>query len=164
MLILNESYDDKIMRLRYEMLLMRSKTGQALGLDKAEDFDSALDEASRPEILRVGEASRPETLRVDNTPSTEPQHRPVSRRQISTGRGTLMVDIDSFVSARARRMQGNVSVSSAESNTVLAGTVPTYWRNDFFTGRDTMIAEAAQKYAQAMDISGQHDTVFVAPA
>ncbi len=114
MLIHNESYDDKIMRLRYEMLLMHSKTGQAVGLDKAEDFDSALDEASRPEILRV-----------DESPRTEPQ-----RRQISS----------------------------------LSETTQIYWPNDFFTGRDTLITEVAQKYAQAMDVSGQHDTVFVAPA
>lgn len=125
MLIHNESYDDKIMRLRYEMLLMRSKTGQVFGLDKAEDFDSALDEASRPETLRVDNTPSTETLRVDESPRTEPQ-----RRQISS----------------------------------LSETTQIYWPNDFFTGRDTLITEVAQKYAQAMDVSGQHDTVFVAPA
>ena len=75
--VYHESYEDKIMRLRYEMLLMHSKTGQALDLDKAEDFDSALEEVFRPE-----------TLRVDETPSTEIKLRAAPHRQISSSSGT----------------------------------------------------------------------------
>lgn len=120
MFIHNESYDDKIMRLRYEMLIMHSKTGQALGLDKAEDFDSALEEAFRPEILRV-----------DETPSTETSRVNVPRRQTSS----------------------------------FAGTAQSRWLNNRMpAGRDTVIAEAAKRYAQAMDVYEKRDTVFVAPA
>ncbi len=156
--ILNESFEDKIMRLRYEMLIMHSKTGQSLGLDKAEDFDAALSEALRPE-----------TLRTDDLPKADARYSDVPSRQISTGRGTMMSDIDGLLSERARKMYKNTSViyepvPIAERDTVLSGSIQTCWRNDFPAGRDTLIAEAAQKYAQAMDVSGKHDTVFAAPA
>lgn len=133
MLIHNESYDDKIMRLRYEMLLMHSKTGQALGLDKAEDLDSALEEALRAGKFdsALEEASRPETA--------------VSHRQMSSGQES---NIDEL-SSRTGRLHENVPVMPAPEN---------------LAGRDTLIAEVAQRYAQAMDISGKHDTVFFIPA
>ncbi len=138
MFIHNESYDDKIMRLRFEMLLMHSKTGQALGLDKAEDFDSALEEATRAENTATA---------LEQTPIAETPHRTFQSIPLSSGRGTLMADIDAFLSERARRLQrSNIPVMPQPEKP------------------DTLIAEVAQRYAQATDVFGKHDTVFVAPA
>ena len=67
---------------------------------------------------------------------------------------------DSLILRYSRTLQAMNADMSGRFDAVLSEAN----KKTMVIGSDTLISEAAQRYAKAMDVSGKHDTVFAAPA
>ena len=180
MQVTNDSYDETLRR--YEWLLRHSKTGRALGLDKQDNFDSALEDASgtrtaqgNASVVRMEQASDTTQTQDQQDTSRYPKQQYSDAELYMRWRYPLRSGRDILIAEEAERHSQSMDISGRRDTAIAApvqrentgrdtllAASEKYVRSRFRLGRDTLIVKAAETHTQSMDISGRRDPAIIA--